>query len=151
VCQPTESRQVSGWPTAVPGCALVEGSGIYFDRKLSFPYMSRLAHTSYVYQYLWNVHRGFRNKTNAWCPCSYFILFSKLKKHSIFFRREYFCLVLIYTTDWTTGVRSPTEEEDFFSSHCVRNGSGAHPASCTMGNGGPFPGDKVQSGRDADH
>jgi hypothetical protein len=29
------------------------------------------------------------------------------------------------------------------SSLCVQTGSGAHPASCTMGTGGPFPGDKT--------
>jgi hypothetical protein len=41
--------------------------------------------------------------------------------------------------------------KDFFSSLCVQTGSGAHPASCTMGTGGPFPGGKAQSGRDANH
>jgi hypothetical protein len=51
---------------------------------------------------------------------------------------------------WTTKVRSPTEAEDFSSSLCVQTSSGAHPASCPMGTGGPFPGGKVQSGRDAD-
>jgi hypothetical protein len=35
-----------------------------------------------------------------------------------------------------TGVRSPTEAEDFSSSLC---GSGAHPASCAMVTRGPFP------------
>jgi hypothetical protein len=30
----------------------------------------------------------------------------------------------------------------FFSSPCVQTGSGAHPASCTMGTGGPFSGVK---------
>jgi hypothetical protein len=29
--------------------------------------------------------------------------------------------------------------------------SRAHPASCPMGTGGPFPGGKARSGRDADH
>jgi hypothetical protein len=29
--------------------------------------------------------------------------------------------------------------------------SGAHPASCTMGTGGPFSGAKARPGRDADH
>jgi hypothetical protein len=33
----------------------------------------------------------------------------------------------------------------------VQTGSRAHPASCTMGTGGPFPGGKVRPGRDADH
>jgi hypothetical protein len=53
------------------------------------------------------------------------------------------------TTGWTIGVRSPTEAEDFSSSPCV--GSGAHPASCTMGTGGLFSWGKARPGRDADH
>jgi hypothetical protein len=48
-------------------------------------------------------------------------------------------------------VRSPTEAEDFSSSPCVQTGSGAHPASYPMGNGGLFPGGKAQPGRGADH
>jgi hypothetical protein len=52
------------------------------------------------------------------------------------------------TTDWTTGIRSPTEAEDF---SCVQTGSGAHPASYSVGTGGPFPGGKARPGRDADH
>jgi hypothetical protein len=55
------------------------------------------------------------------------------------------------TTDWTIGVRSPAEAEDFSSSPCVQTGSGAHPASCPMGTGGPFPGGKARPGREADH
>jgi hypothetical protein len=46
-------------------------------------------------------------------------------------------------------VSSPTE--DFSSSLCVQTGSGDHPASCTMGTRGPFPGGKARPGRDADH
>jgi hypothetical protein len=53
--------------------------------------------------------------------------------------------------DPTIGVRSPAGAEDFSSSLCVQTGSGAHPASCTMGTGGPFPGGKARPGRDADH
>jgi hypothetical protein len=48
-------------------------------------------------------------------------------------------------------VRSPAEAKDFSSSLCVQTGSGAHPASCTMGTGDPFPGVKARPGRDADH
>jgi hypothetical protein len=48
-------------------------------------------------------------------------------------------------------VRSPAEAKNFSSSLSVQTGSGAHPASCTMGTGGPFPGDKARMGRDADH
>jgi hypothetical protein len=49
------------------------------------------------------------------------------------------------------GVRSPAGAEDFSSSLSVQTGSGAHPASCTMATGGPFPGGKARAGRDADH
>jgi hypothetical protein len=53
--------------------------------------------------------------------------------------------------DWMNGVQSPTEAEDFSSSLCVQTGSRAHPVSCPMGTGGPFPGGKARLGRDADH
>jgi hypothetical protein len=53
--------------------------------------------------------------------------------------------------DRAIGVRSPAGAEDFSSSLCVQIGSGAHPASCTMGTGGPFPRGKARPGRDADH
>jgi hypothetical protein len=51
----------------------------------------------------------------------------------------------------TIGVRSPTGAKDFSSILCVQTGSEAHPASCTMGTGGPFPEGKARPGRDADH
>jgi hypothetical protein len=54
-------------------------------------------------------------------------------------------------SDWTIGVRSSSEAEDFSSSLCVQTGCEVHPATCTMGSGGPFPGGKAQPGRDADH
>jgi hypothetical protein len=41
-------------------------------------------------------------------------------------------------------------QKDFSSSLCAQTDSGAHPASCTMGTGGPFPGGKARQGRDAD-
>jgi hypothetical protein len=44
------------------------------------------------------------------------------------------------TTDWTTGVRSPTGAEDFSPSLCVQTGCWAHPASCPMGTGVLSPG-----------
>jgi hypothetical protein len=50
-----------------------------------------------------------------------------------------------------TGVWSPTEAEDFSSGLCVQTGSGAQPASCPMGTGGPFLRGKAQLGRDIDH
>jgi hypothetical protein len=53
--------------------------------------------------------------------------------------------------DLAIGVWSPAGAKDFSSNLCVQTGSGAHPASCTMGTGGPFPGGKARPGRDADH
>jgi len=41
--------------------------------------------------------------------------------------------------------------ERIFPLACVQTGSGVHPASCTMGTGDPFPGDKARPGRDTDH
>jgi hypothetical protein len=48
--------------------------------------------------------------------------------------------------DRAVGVRSPAEAKDFSSNLRVQTGSGAHPASCTMGTGGPFPGGKSAAG-----
>jgi hypothetical protein len=53
--------------------------------------------------------------------------------------------------DRAIGVRSPAGAKDSSSNLCVQTGSGAHPASCTMSTGGPFPGGKERPGRDADH
>jgi hypothetical protein len=39
----------------------------------------------------------------------------------------------------------------FSSSLCAQTSSKAHPVSCTMGTGGPFPGGKARQRRDADH
>jgi hypothetical protein len=47
-------------------------------------------------------------------------------------------------------VRSPAGAKNFSSSLCVQTGSGAHPASCPVGTGGPFPGGKARQGRDSD-
>jgi hypothetical protein len=44
--------------------------------------------------------------------------------------------------DRAIGVRFPAGAKDFSSNLCDQNGSGAHPASCTMGTGGPFSGGK---------
>jgi hypothetical protein len=53
--------------------------------------------------------------------------------------------------DREIGVRSPAGAKDFSSILCVQTGSGAHPTSCTMGTGGPFPEGKSRPGRKADH
>jgi hypothetical protein len=53
--------------------------------------------------------------------------------------------------DRAIGFRSPAGAKDFSYSLFVQTGSGAHPASCTLGTGGPFPGAKARPGRDADH
>jgi hypothetical protein len=44
--------------------------------------------------------------------------------------------------DWTTGKSrfDPRQvQKDFSSNLCVRTGSGAHPTSCPMRTGDPFP------------
>jgi hypothetical protein len=46
--------------------------------------------------------------------------------------------------------RSSAEAKDLSSNLWVQNGSGAHPASCPVGTGDPFPGGKTRPGRDAD-
>jgi hypothetical protein len=48
--------------------------------------------------------------------------------------------------DRAIGVRSPAGAKDLSSSLCAQTGSGAHPASCTMGIWGPFPGGKSAAG-----
>jgi hypothetical protein len=53
--------------------------------------------------------------------------------------------------DRAIGVRSPVGAKDFSSILCVQTASGAHPASCTVGTGGPFPGVKARPGREADY
>jgi hypothetical protein len=53
--------------------------------------------------------------------------------------------------DQAIEARSLAGAKDFSSSLCVQTGSGAHPASCPMGTGGPFPGAQARPGRDADH
>jgi hypothetical protein len=44
--------------------------------------------------------------------------------------------------DRAIGVPSPAGAKDFSSNLCVQTGSEAHPASCPMGTGDPFPGVK---------
>jgi hypothetical protein len=44
--------------------------------------------------------------------------------------------------DRAIGVRFPAGAKDFSSNLCVQTGSGAHPVSCPVGTGGPFPGAK---------
>jgi hypothetical protein len=54
--------------------------------------------------------------------------------------------------DRAIGVRFPAGAKNFSCSLCVQTGSGAHPASSTMGTGGVLsPGVKARPGRDADH
>jgi hypothetical protein len=44
--------------------------------------------------------------------------------------------------DREIGVRPPAEAKDFSCGLFVQTGSVVHPASCTMGTEGPFPGVK---------
>jgi hypothetical protein len=58
--------------------------------------------------------------------------------------------VYCLTTDWTAGVRTPTEAANVSPSFCIQTGSGAHPDSRTVATGGSLRG-KAWLGRDADH
>jgi hypothetical protein len=54
--------------------------------------------------------------------------------------------------DQAIGIRAPAEAKEFFLSNLSdQTGSEAHPASCPMGTGGPFPLAKARPRRDADH
>jgi hypothetical protein len=48
--------------------------------------------------------------------------------------------------DQAIGVRSTAGAKDFSCILCVQTGSGAHPASCPIVTGGPFPGGKSAAG-----
>jgi hypothetical protein len=78
-----------------------------------------------VFRMAYNENSGYRYCTYSGSICS-----------------EYFQILM---KQETTGVRSPTEAEDFSSSFCIQTGSGAHPVSCTMGTGVLSPG--VNRGR----
>jgi hypothetical protein len=53
--------------------------------------------------------------------------------------------------DRAIGVRSPAGAKEFSFILCVQTGPEAHPASCPMGTGGPFPVGKARPGRDTVH
>jgi hypothetical protein len=46
-------------------------------------------------------------------------------------------------TGWMKMFNPRQRWKDFSCSLCIQTGSGAHPASCTMGTGGPFSGDSA--------
>jgi hypothetical protein len=56
---------------------------------------------------------------------------------------------IVSAMGWAIGLSrlAPRQRQDDFSSNvCVQTCSGAHPASCTMGTGGPLPGVKSDRG-----
>jgi hypothetical protein len=54
-------------------------------------------------------------------------------------------LIPLFTSEFR--IHKPRKRQtDFSSSLCVQTGSGAHPASCAMSTGGPFPGVKCGRG-----
>jgi hypothetical protein len=100
-----------------------------------------------VKMYMWVVqiwpgilnHSVSLNRLTCFILCSYGTLpWSRISSGSIV--SDY------WLDDRAIGVRSPVGTKDFSSSLCVQTGSGAHPASCTMGTGDPFPGGKSAAG-----
>jgi hypothetical protein len=94
-------------------------------------------------------------KNITWKHCEKYFICEILWKHGDIWEictGSSFSIVSGYgMDDRPIKIRSPTDAKDFSYSLCVWTGSGAHPASCTMGTGGPFPGTKARLGRDADH
>jgi hypothetical protein len=84
-------------------------------------------------------------------------IFFLISRHSVWFPKfsYLFVLVSIYLSSniyYSLRTERPSFVLSGFSSNLsVQTGSGAHPASCTMGTGIPFPGRKARPGRDADH
>jgi hypothetical protein len=70
---------------------------------------------------------------NTRCTCEKYILALRQL-------RDNWLTVPSWLQNDVTCVRSPTEAEDFPSNLCVQTGSGAHPASCTMGTVAISPG-----------
>jgi hypothetical protein len=60
-------------------------------------------------------------------------------------------ITLVSRHEGDGGIKLSLNFKEIFFLICVQTGSGAQPASCTMGTGGPFPGAKAWLGRDADH
>jgi hypothetical protein len=86
-------------------------------------------------------HSAGQETPRHWIPVSSTLLqcshFSSLRLGAGVAQSVY---LIVYTTDWTTGVRSPAEAKDFSSSLCVQISSEEHTASYPMGTGGLFPG-----------
>jgi hypothetical protein len=84
-------------------------------------------------------------KTSMWkaLPVLYFLYFRSMEPGSSV------SIVSGYGLDDRSSI--PAEVGDFSCSLCVQTDSGAHPASCPMGIGDPFPGGKEPPGCDADH
>jgi hypothetical protein len=125
---------------------------LYFVAKIKF--LSVRKHNSYLteHSYMRCKVKGLKIRNrHVYVPkilcslsaCTYTVHWSRVSSGSI---------VSDYgLNDRTIKVQSPAGAKDFSSSLCVQTGSGAHPASCTMGTVDPFPGGKARPGRDADH
>jgi hypothetical protein len=95
--------------------------------------------------------------------CLFPVLSYRYSKYCIFpglsYRYSKYCIFLstssvsCLTTDWTTGVQSTLQLhlQRIFPLASLHTGSGAHLASYPMGTGGPLPGSKAWTGRDADY
>jgi hypothetical protein len=69
-----------------------------------------------------------------------------LKWHICFENRSRFISGSIVSDYGRSGFNPRRGQRIFPLNLCVQTGSGAHPASCTMGTGGPFPGGKSAAG-----
>jgi hypothetical protein len=105
-----------------------------------------------------------RKSTDWGCPRAkcrgrcLFLRVMKSQRTGVYIVRRFIICSLHITnclaTDWTagrSGFDPQQRQEDFSFSLCAHIGSGAHPASYTMDTGGPFPGGKARSERNANH
>jgi hypothetical protein len=114
-------------------------------RRMQYAHYNDYSFVSHPVAYLF-IHRFLLTRLGLrlyWATLSIFILscgFQRIRVSSGSIVSNY------GLEDRAIGVRSPAGAKDFSSSLCVQTGSGAHPASCSMGTGGIFPGGKSAAG-----
>jgi hypothetical protein len=106
----------------------------------SWPYIRSSLHTSWGMLFIWQLNCNYLQLSNY---------------HWYYDNCEPASSVSIVSDygleDRELEVRSLAEAKKTSFSLCVQTSPEAHPASCTMGTEGPFPGGKARPGRDADH
>jgi hypothetical protein len=110
-----------------------------------------------VFNFIETTRKPLRSENIIWCSKGSW-MYSCLQQEANFQILWDFCrsrvssgsIVSDYGLDnGAIGARSPAEAKDFSSNLCVQTSSGAHPASCPMGTGGPLSGGSLSGGKSA--